>query len=62
MGAVWDQVSWVEGLGSRECKVQRCRDPTEEFPYLAHITLGRKKDPFYMNTRHPIPPTRIKDP
>ena len=24
--------------------------------YLAHITLGRKKDPFYINIRNPIPP------
>ena len=24
--------------------------------YLAHITLGRKKDPFYRNKRKPIPP------
>ena len=23
--------------------------------YLAHITLGRKRDPFYINIRNPIP-------
>ena len=23
--------------------------------YLAHITLGRKKDPFFINIRNPIP-------
>ena len=28
---------------------------------LAHITLGRKKDP-YINERNPIPPKNMKDP
>ena len=23
--------------------------------YLVHITLGRKKDPFFLNIRNPIP-------
>ena len=30
--------------------------------YLAHITLGRRKDPLYINMRNPIPPKSIKDP
>ena len=38
----------------------RMRNP-EEHPspqgfYLAHITLGMKKDPFYTNIRNTIPP------
>ena len=30
--------------------------------FLAHITPGRRKDPFYINMRTPIPQTKPKDP
>ena len=30
--------------------------------YLAHITLGRKKDPIHQNIKNPLTPKSIKDP
>ena len=39
----------------RKCKIQIPERNYKPTVILAHITLGRKKDSFYINIRNPIP-------